>query len=293
VISVGQAVCIGGMLGVPLTQCRATDRGQGRTFFALTTAGEPVVLKWLSDPSDGAARHLHYAESLRARGYPAPRTVAHGPVLDGYGVIQERLPGTPPLDRMSSSVLQELLDAVELQSGAGALDGMPGTARSGAVVLAHVVHDDSKGWWRAARHAGEEISELYTALGHWVRAVPLPEPRLDLVHFDLNTANVLTAGDRLTGIVDIDQLSVGDRGTDLTSLAFHLERHRLHGAPLPSPDVVDLLTDRVLRLSGRSGWRHAVAYYALHQLQWTKPTEPRVRLGVTASIVRRMMAQPD
>ncbi|MEV0374400.1 phosphotransferase [Streptomyces sp. NPDC050636] len=300
-ITLSQAERLGDVLGLRLTRFSATPDGQGRTFFASTLDAEPVMLKWFGADEGPLPPALDYAETLRRRGYPTARTIAHGPVPwghlpavagGGYVVVQEQLSGNPAWHGLTSSLLEEVLAAVEIQAGA-ASGTAPAPGRDGAALLTGVVRHDSRGWWRAARHSGEEIDELYTGLGVWVRAVPPPGPRHDLVHFDLGFSNILVDGDRLTGIVDLDQLTAGDRSVDLVSLAFHFERlHRL-GGWLPAPDTVGRLTERALRISGRSWWRHAVAYYALFQLNCLWPPDKAVRLAATAGIVRRMMAHPD
>ncbi|KIZ15312.1 phosphotransferase family protein [Streptomyces natalensis] len=300
-ITLSQAERLGDALGLRLTRFSVTPDGRGRTFFATTTDAQPVMLKWFGADEGPQPHVLDYAETLRRRGYPTARTIAHGPVPrghlpgvaeGGYVVIQEQLSGEPAWHGLNSSLLEEVLAAVELQAGA-VTGAAPATASDGAALLTGVVHHDSLGWWQAARHSGEEIAELCTELGAWARAVPPPEPRRDLVHFDLGFPNVLVDGDRLTGIVDMDQLTVGDRAVDLVSLAFHFERLRRLGGWLPAPDTVGRLAERALRISGRSWWRHAVAYYALFQLNCSWPPDEAVRLAAAAGTVRRMMAHPD
>ncbi|MGG7569560.1 phosphotransferase family protein [Streptomyces sirii] len=300
-ITLSQAERIGDALGLRLTGFSATADGQGRTFFATTTDAQPVLLKWYGADDGPLPQALDYAETLRRRGYPTARTIAHGPVPrrhppgaagEGYAVVQEQLPGEPAWHGLNSSLLEEVLTAVEIQAGAVA-GTAPATGSDGAALLTGVVHHDSLGWWRAARHSGEEIAELCTELGAWVRAVSPPEPRHDLVHFDLGFPNILVDEDRLTGIVDMDQLTAGDRAVDLVSLAFHFERlHRL-GGWLPAPDTVGRLAERALRISDRSWWRHAVAYYALFQLSCSWPPDKAVRQAAATGTVRRMMAHPD
>jgi len=252
-------------LGVRLHGLSPAGAGKGRTIFAVTDAGHPVVVKWLDRWGQWLPGAIEHSAQLLGRGYPTARIIAHGPVLGGYGLVQERLPGRPVPDGPDKAVLDEVCAAVALQSAALHNGTTPRCGDPGW--MSKVVYGDTMGWWRAAREASPEAAELGTRMAQWVRAVPRPEPRADSVHFDLDFTNILVRRGRLSGVVDIDNLALGDRALDLVRMAFQYEELRFRGEPVPGPDdPVDRLVEEVLRISGRSGWRQAVAYVGIAYL---------------------------
>jgi hypothetical protein len=275
-------------LGVRLSGLSPAGVGKGRTIFAVTDAGQPVVVKWLERWGQWLPGAIGHSAQLLGRGYPTARIIAHGPVLGGYGLVQDRLPGQPVVAGPDKAVLDEVCAAVALQSaalhhGAAPRSGDPGW-------MAKVVYGDTMGWWRTAREHSPEAAELCLRLAEWVRAVPRPEPRADFVHFDLDFTNILVRRGRLGGIVDIDNLALGDRALDLVCMAFQYEGLRFRGEPVPGPgDPVDRLVEEVLRISGRSGWRQAVAYMGITQLGWVGPQGQRDQVERSLWVIPRMM----
>jgi hypothetical protein len=275
-------------LGVRLSGLSPAGADKGRTIFAVTDAGQPVVVKWLDRWGPWLPGAIGHSTQLLGRGYPTARIFAHGTVLGGYGLVQERLPGRPAVTGPDKAVLDEVCAAVALQSaalhnGAAPRCGDPGW-------MAKVVYGDTMGWWRAARERSPESAELCVRLAEWVRAVPRPELRADFVHFDLSFTSILVRLGRLGGIIDIDNLALGDRALDLVCLAFQYEGLRFRDAPVPGPgDPVDRLVEEVLRISGRPGWRQAVAYNAIARLGWGGPHGRRDQLERSLWVIPRMM----
>jgi len=81
----------------------------------------------------------------------------------------------------------------------------------------------------------------------------------DFAHNDLNLSNVLSDGERITGVIDWYEFGLNSRAADLTALAFDCER-------LDDGDAADLLFARVLALVGVEGLRCLVSYRALAHL---------------------------
>jgi hypothetical protein len=262
--------------------------GKGRTCFAETATGEPVVVKWHAHGWERLPGAIGRSEELIRRGYPVARTLVHGPALGGYGLVQERLTGLPATLGPSPSVLDEVRAIVELQAARA------GTRLSSPCWTAAAVRDDAMGWWRSAGQRSPAAADLCACLNAWLRAVPAPQRRTDFVFFDFNFTNILVTGDRLSGIVDIEFLSLGDRSLDLACLAFEYEILRYENRLLGHPDdPVERLMEDVLRISGRSGWRQAVAYLAIAHLGWVGPAGEQDPLDRCLWVIERLMNRAD
>jgi hypothetical protein len=273
-------------LGVELAWWRAAGHGQGRTVLAETVGGEPVVVKWFPGRQEPLAVTVRACEVLRGRGYPAPRTLAFGPAAPhGQGWIQERLPGEPCLEGLDGSLLDQVMEAVELQADAGE------PAAEAWSYVAAVVFDDKEGWWQAARARGPDAAALCDRLVRWVRQSPRARPRRDFVHLDLNFTNILAKEGRLTGIVDLDHLGSDDRSVDLVTLIFNYEEDRRDTGQEPPTDALERLRRAVLRISGEAGWRQAVTFRAIADLAWTGLQGDRLPLERTLAVAKAVVPE--
>lgn len=89
------------------------------------------------------------------------------------------------------------------------------------------------------------------------------------MHFDMNPANILHAGGRLSGVVDwnitFDGAGQGDRGFDIATLLFYtydIEQTR------------EALWERALELSGL-GWTTVyLCHLSLRQVEWSRRHSP-------------------
>jgi aminoglycoside phosphotransferase (APT) family kinase protein len=96
------------------------------------------------------------------------------------------------------------------------------------------------------------------------------EPRTqDIVHFDMNPANILQAGGRLSGVVDwnvpFDGAGQGDRGFDVATLLFY------------TYDVAQTrsaLWDRALEVSGLAWTTVYLCHLSLRQVEWSRRHSP-------------------
>jgi hypothetical protein len=195
----------------------------------------------------------------RSAGIPAPLYELTG---DGW-VVQELLPGRSP-DIVDDSLLEQLVDLNSRFAGLGVgLDPAPlplYLTESGPGFCVHESLD---------RHDGRTRRLL-----SWVREVGAETDVMtgtDLVHLDFHPGNVLVDGGRVTGVVDWDGASRGDRLFDLVTLRFSV----------PRLDAVLRETVPAQRL--RAYWAHM----SLRQVDWAirhhGPSEVDYWLGVAES----------
>jgi aminoglycoside phosphotransferase (APT) family kinase protein len=89
---------------------------------------------------------------------------------------------------------------------------------------------------------------------------PTSAPSADVVHFDFSFANVLTDGERITGVIDWNVPWPGDRAFDVATLLFYAYER---------PDLRSWLWEQLL---GRTSPEWAVVYLAhmvLRQVEWS------------------------
>ncbi len=188
----------------------------------------------------------------------------------GYGWVQERLPGVAAtvLDDM---LLADLLALITRLAGAP-----PGTHRNdlGAWVPA-VVFDDDAGWWRNACAIGPDVAAFCQRLSGWIGRPSLaryPAFGSGYVHCDLNLSNILVRdtvrGGRLSGLVDVEHMGIGDRGIDVARLAAEWYTQATEGVTGLARDGLARLVEFGLEVSGPDGWRVAVGYELISRLGW-------------------------
>jgi hypothetical protein len=195
--------------------------------FAISEASgnsvRPFVLKW--EEGSALPDHLRQAVAvtglLRDVGYPAPRYRLIGmvPSLGVVYSIQEALPGTPLGGRLDRPLLDRLLALNALQAGQATTptDTWP------RPVAEPVLHGgDGYCLLDPLRSYSRRTATLLGVLQH-LAAVEGDErsPRDDVVHFDFQGANILVAGDEISGVVDWEGCRAGDRAFDLATLFFY------------------------------------------------------------------------
>ncbi|HEX4092340.1 MAG TPA: aminoglycoside phosphotransferase family protein [Trebonia sp.] len=193
---------------------------------------------------------------LGARGYPVPTIIWHGRPDDQWHLtVQSRLPGRP-LARLDGRLLTDVLALVERQADAGiAADG-----RDFADYIANVLFDDWDEVWEDAARAGGAAGPLCARIRRWLEPVwGLRLPPADFAHNDLNLSNILTDGERITGVVDWDEFGLGSRALDLVVLALDCEQ-------LGDRAAADRLLDAAAAAVGPAGLRCLVSYRALASL---------------------------
>jgi aminoglycoside phosphotransferase (APT) family kinase protein len=231
-------------------------RQSAMTWAARAQRTGPIVVKIrhgdrAEEKTDWCATHLPV---LGARGYPVPAIRWHGMIREQWHLtVQNRLPGRPlyPLDRpLTAPMLDTLLRMVELQAGAGFTD----EGHDFTSYVANVLFDDWDEVWVDAAQACAAAGPLCARLRRWLQPVwGLRLPPADYAHNDLNLANVLTDGTRITGVVDWDEFGLGSRALDLIALAVDCERCADHVA-------ADRLLARAAQVAGGGGLRCLLSY---------------------------------
>ena len=219
---------------------------------------------------------------LGARGYPVPAIIWHGPARDPWHVtVQRRLPGRR-LTGPDGPLLDEVLRLVERQADAA----IPADDRDFTGYIANVLFDDWDEVWADAARAGAAAAALCARIRTWLRpAWGLRLPPTDYAHNDLNLSNILTDGEKITGVVDWDEFGLGSRALDLVVLALDCQR-------LGAPAAADRLLARAASVAGRGGLRCLVGYRALASLaeDVREGRSPRPEIQVVTAVLDRLQA---
>jgi hypothetical protein len=269
-----------------------TRRGESGATFDVRVRGEAAVLKVLANGPDVVAnqqRVLRVVDVLRERGSPVPEYLGVGSTDDVVVTLQRRVagetlepgPGEAVDPDVFEAVLPALLDAVELQAGAGDL-----AAPAWPTWLLDTLASGGDGYClhETMRRRADTRSILDRVVTIGIEFGRGPARTADIVHFDLNPANVLHENGRLTGIVDWNVpfvgASQGDRGFDVATLLFY------------SYDNVrtrDRLWAHASAISGARWVAVYLAHLALRQVEWSVRHYPgsagERRFGEIAALV--------
>lgn len=190
--------------------------------------------------------------------------------------VQSRLPGYP-VTTLDGRLLEEVLLLVERQAGAP----IPAGDRDFTSYIANVLFDDwDQVWPDAARAAGP----LAARIRSWLQPVwGLRLPPADYAHNDLNLSNILTDGEKITGVVDWDEFGLGSRALDLIVLALDCQQR---GAPA----AADRLLASAASAVGSAGLRCLVSYRALTTLaeNTREHQSPRAEIQAISAILDRL-----
>jgi hypothetical protein len=263
--------------GVEVRVVGPTRRGQSGTTFDVLVAGEAAVLKVLANGPhvlDNQHRLLRLVDVLRGRGSPVPEYLGVASTDDVVVTVQRHIagetlepgPGEAVDSDLVEAVLPALLDAVELQADAGDLAASPwpawllDTLVSGGdgYCLHETMHRRAD-----TRSLLERVVAVGRRLGHG------PVRTTDIVHFDLNPANVLHEHGQLAGIVDWNVpfvgASQGDRGFDVATLLFY---------SYADARTRDRLWAHASAISGPRWVAVYLAHLALRQVEWSLRHHP-------------------
>jgi aminoglycoside phosphotransferase (APT) family kinase protein len=205
--------------------------GENAGAFEVRTAeGDPAVLKVGGDSS--IARPI--VEALRARGYPAPATLAHGTVdAEPYEVLE--LMRGEALAAIAAAHLPQVLECNQLQRDLA----MPGRIPWRDDMLGSLFEGHS-GYCELEplRARDPELLERLQRIAEIAADVDLRSD--DAVHYDFSPYNLIGSGDEITGVVDWQGATTGDAAFDLVTLAYYTydpECHaRLVAAALDATD---------------------------------------------------------
>jgi aminoglycoside phosphotransferase (APT) family kinase protein len=251
--------------------------GESRSAFAVAAGDDELVVKLVPGARraiDNQRRLVRLVRDLRRRGYPAPEYVGVGESGGTIFTVQRRLPGQtlhrgpgmPPAPELFGAVLPSLLTAIELQRDAGDLADPPWPAW-----LLDTIESGGDGYClHATMRQAPRTAALLRRLQALARRNRRDQARTrDVVHFDMNPANILHAGGRISGVVDwnipFDGAGQGDRGFDIATLLFY------------TYDIVqtrEALWERALELSGLAWTTVYLCHLSLRQVEWSRRHSP-------------------
>jgi aminoglycoside phosphotransferase (APT) family kinase protein len=251
--------------------------GESRSAVTVAAGNDELVVKLVPGAQravDNQRRLVRLVHDLRRRGYPAPEYVGVGESGGIIFTVQRRLPGQtlhrgpgmPPAPEVFAAVLPSLLSAIELQRDAGDL-----------------AHPPWPGWLLDTIETGGDGYCLHATMRQSPRTAALlrrlqtlarrnrrdKARRQDVVHFDMNPANILHAGGRLSGVVDwnipFDGAGQGDRGFDIATLLFYT---------YDIEETREALWERALQLSGLAWTTVYLCHLSLRQVEWSRRHSP-------------------
>ncbi len=193
-----------------------------------------------------------HLDAARAARLPVARTELTARIDGRRIVVQQRLPGRTPT----------VLGAPLVHALAGLVDRCAGLLadRPGPPADLYLTSDGPGFCLHAPLAAHSRRTARLLAAVQETGAHAPPFTGDDLVHFDLHPGNVLVDAGRITGIVDWDGATRGDRHLDLVTLRFHLTANAPHLAPIITGRLTGADPDRL-----RAYWAHL----SLRQVDWS------------------------
>lgn len=210
---------------LPMTA--VTSGGTVHRVFRLGSALSARLPLVAVDPEDSRVRLWEHVATVREligrTRFPTPVPVAVGRPGEGYPMpwlVQTWIPGTVATPDDPAGSVDFAADLAEFISDVRALDTagrrFAGGGRGGVLGT----HD---GWVQDCLHHSEELLDTAMLRRSWVAMRDLPRGAAPDVmsHGDLVPGNVLVAGGRLAGVIDLDAMGPADPALDLVS-AWHL-----------------------------------------------------------------------
>jgi len=204
--------------------------------------------------TEGRSRSGPLVDRARRAGVPTARQELAAHVDGARVIVQQRLPGAPP-DIVDDHLVRQMLALNDRL--AGLLADVPAPKPSDLYLTGDgpgfCLHDPLADY--SPRSAA--LLERVHAVGAESGSVMVGD---DLVHLDFHPGNVLVDGGRVTGLIDWDGATRGDRHFDLVTLRFWLTgRARTLTAPIDQ------------RLTGLSTRRRDAywAHMSLRMVDWS------------------------
>lgn len=213
--------------------------GNLSSVFAFSVSGQPYVIKF-SDLAGSFETERFAADLLSSQGVPFPRCLALGQSDSLRYLISEKIGGhhlegcTPEQQRRMLPELIRLLTQINrievgATTGYGTIraDGN-GTYRSWKEhVVAENAEDQTGTFWEGWHSLfttscleKDVFEECYARL---LAYCPYNEPHRHFIHGDFHQWNILTDGQRITGIIDCN-CKYGDFLVDLATLDWHMKK---------------------------------------------------------------------
>jgi aminoglycoside phosphotransferase (APT) family kinase protein len=200
-----------------------TEVASQGTVNALFRLGDEYLARFPLQPGDvGATRRWLESEAQAAREllgrtrFSTPEPVALGEPGAGYPLpwsVQTWLPGTVAADEDPGESVDFAHDLAEFIDGVRAIDTRGRTFSSrgrGGELRSH------DAWMETCFERSEHLLDVPQLRSVWAVLRALPRTARDVMtHGDLIPANVLVAGGRLTGVIDVGGLGPADPALDL------------------------------------------------------------------------------
>ena len=259
---------------------RPVAGGESRgTYSILDDEEVEYILKWGEGSEFRVRETVEIARRLRTVGYPAPDFIVSSSRDRLRYLVQRMMPGTPGA-ALTPALLERVAELNRLQEDVAAefAEGWP----------ARIVESVEKGFgdWCVHDSLATHSRQTATWLAELRRTVSIVAAgaryrTTDAVHFDFSTANILVENGAVSGVIDWNGCCAGDRGFDLTTLAFYA---------LEDSGVAAWLLDRALEVSGSPAVALYLSHMIVRQLDWSirhhdQPTIARY-LNISLSALR-------
>jgi aminoglycoside phosphotransferase (APT) family kinase protein len=260
------------VVGADITVVRRLPGGLNGGAVRVQAAGRgDAVLKAVPRAHPGHLEETERARRIaehmrRAAAYPTPAWLAVGATATHVWQLTE-LVDAEPAAALTPSLVEQLLDVVELQAGQASepYDHWSYAWRVASGVSS--ADDQTPEQSRLRRSIAElpqhspAVSALVERLRRACADAPPPPEAPDMVHADLSPGNVLVRDGALVAVVDIGNAGSGTRATDLVNLVWQSFEDPL------DDDVRGRLWSRILELVGWEGAAVLAATQVLHMLE--------------------------
>ena len=235
------------------------DGGDDQGAFRVVDAsGKEAILKISRNPMwrSQVERAKAATDHLRPLGYPVPQYLHIDSTSDGTFWLEEMLPGisvaTPTADQVA-----ELLRLIDLQKNQ-TISAVQG--QDWSWYAAGVVFRGDSGLVRVMMQFGEETSALAAQIEGLVLGLDSKAlGNTDLVHGDLGISQVLVSDNKISAVLDWDQVGYGDSAMDLVGLWFSL---------IDQPVTRDMVFAHLVQVADPAAIKIFAAYKMLAVIAW-------------------------
>jgi hypothetical protein len=254
---------------------------QGAYALQDATGASFVLKRYAGDQHAQLVQVRDTTERLRQQGYPAPHYLLLGRSQAGSYAIQTALPGAP-LEAPTPAQLASLIELNRLQAGQAA--GEPSIWPE--QVIAPVLYGGAGFCLLDAMPAySAEASELLARIQALVRGhADAGLPTGDIVHYDFNPANILTAEGTITGVVDWEAVCAGDRAFDLATLLFYC---------YDAEEARPLLRHALDQVAGPAAATIYLAHLAHRQVDWSIRHHDSATIARWMRVVQAVLAEQE